>query len=303
MTSTMTPTPHSALYFGAARNFWWNDDFVRLLAARWDLRGTARVLDVGCGIGHWGRTLSMVLPPEASVVGVDREAEWVERATAIAKRAALSNQFSYQVADAHALPFAAGEFDLVTCQTVLIHVPDVAKALTEMLRVLRPGGLLVAIEPNNLAASTLLGDSSLRTRRADWLKLIELQLTCEQGKARLGLGDNSVGDLVPGILQTLGCREIHVCLSDKCSTLVPPYDSEEQAALEEGLRDESDVWIWERSEAERYFLAGGGARSDFDALWALARSSSKETADSVTQRHFHTAGGCVMYVIDCRKPI
>jgi ubiquinone/menaquinone biosynthesis C-methylase UbiE len=117
VTGAAEPKPHSALYFGAARNFWWHDDFVELLATRWNLQNVARVLDVGCGMGHWGRTLAAVLPPTASVVGVDREPEWVASATEIAKQAALSNRFSYRVADAHALPFAAGEFDLVTCQT------------------------------------------------------------------------------------------------------------------------------------------------------------------------------------------
>jgi 2-polyprenyl-3-methyl-5-hydroxy-6-metoxy-1,4-benzoquinol methylase len=50
---------------------------------------------------------------------------------------------------------------------VLIHVPDVAEILTEMLRVLRPGGLLVVVEPNNLSSSVLLGNSSLRSRRTE----------------------------------------------------------------------------------------------------------------------------------------
>jgi ubiquinone/menaquinone biosynthesis C-methylase UbiE len=57
----------------------------------------------------------------ARVQGVDREAFWVEKAAARATAHGLADRFSYQVAVAEKIPFADASFDLVTCQTVLIH--------------------------------------------------------------------------------------------------------------------------------------------------------------------------------------
>jgi hypothetical protein len=52
---------HSAEYFGAERDLWWNRDFLELLSRRFRL-GTARsLLDVGSGLGHWGALLAPLL--------------------------------------------------------------------------------------------------------------------------------------------------------------------------------------------------------------------------------------------------
>lgn len=52
--------------------------------------------------------------------------------------------FARVAAPAHRLPFAAGTFDIVFCRSVLHHLHNLPEALTEMLRVLKPGGMLVA---------------------------------------------------------------------------------------------------------------------------------------------------------------
>ena len=54
------------------------------------------------------------------------------------------------VADATALPFAVGSFDVVAFSSVLHHVPDFPAALREAVRVLRPGGRAFAFDPNAL---------------------------------------------------------------------------------------------------------------------------------------------------------
>jgi len=105
--------PHSAEYFGEQRDFWWNSDFVALMAGRWRLSEARTILDAGCGLGHWGRVLAPFLSPEAVVTGVDREPEWVRKAAEIAKARGLT-RFGYREGDANALPFADDAFDLVT---------------------------------------------------------------------------------------------------------------------------------------------------------------------------------------------
>ena len=50
-----TLTQHSAEYFGDSRDYWWNDDFLTLALQRWSVTEVRNLLDVGCGVGHWGR--------------------------------------------------------------------------------------------------------------------------------------------------------------------------------------------------------------------------------------------------------
>src|SRR5262245_65208755 len=128
---------HSAEYFGDTRDHWWHDDFVEMVAKHWKLAGARSILDVGCGIGHWSQVLARSLPDDARLIGVDREPRWVEEATRRAAAAGLSGRFTYRLGLAGSLPFQDGAFDVVTCQTLLIHVPDPAAVLRDMVRVTR----------------------------------------------------------------------------------------------------------------------------------------------------------------------
>ena len=88
---------HSALYFDDQRDFWWNRDFLELMGQRLRLDNVRRVLDVGCGMGHWGRALALTLPRDAQVIGIDREPIWIEEAKARTKAAGFEDRFSFQL--------------------------------------------------------------------------------------------------------------------------------------------------------------------------------------------------------------
>jgi SAM-dependent methyltransferase len=199
MTSHDPDAPHSSAYFGGQRDHWWNKDYLELLARRWQLDTVRTVLDVGCGIGHWGMLLASVLPAQSQVVGVERDGRSVRRARERARERDLPGQFDYRVGVAEDLPFDDATFDLVTCQTLLIHVPDVGQVISEMRRVVKPGGLLIVAEPNNVASLMVATSRDLGESLAARVERMQFVLTCERGKVVLGEGDNSVGDLVPGI--------------------------------------------------------------------------------------------------------
>ncbi len=107
-----------------------------LIFARHPL-GDAAVLDVGCGTGEITARLAEAFP-RASFVGVDLEQPHLDRAAA--RCAAFGSRVRFEVADALALPYDDGSFDFVVCRHVLQAVPDATRVMTEIRRVLRPGG-------------------------------------------------------------------------------------------------------------------------------------------------------------------
>jgi SAM-dependent methyltransferase len=292
---------HSAAYFGEQRDFWWNHDYVALLARRLALDAVIDALDVGCGVGHWGRVL---LPhmPRATLIGVDRERAWV--AEAAARAAPFAPRATYRVGDASALPFDDASFDLVTCQTVLIHVPDVPAVLREMMRVLRPGGLLLAAEPNNLADAMNVGSARHLAPVDDRLAVVRLQMVCERGKIALGEGDNSVGEVLPGLVAAAGFAEVTCWLSDRAQMLVAPYAAPDQAAMRDDALTHYDNGhcIWSRADTLRYYLAGGGLADDFERAWSLARDAQRADVEALRAGTYHTAGGGVQHVVAARRP-
>jgi SAM-dependent methyltransferase len=295
---------HSAEYFGETRDHWWNLDFLELMGRRLSFDRVQDVLDVGCGVGHWGQLLANVLPRTARLQGVDRDPVWVEEAGARAAARNLADRLSYQVSVAEKLPFADASFDLVTCQTVLIHTPDPGAVVDEMIRVARPGGLILAAEPNNIANSLVLDSLSFYDPVDEIIARVRLQLMCERGKAALGEGNNSMGGLVPGLFAGRKLIDVRVYLNDKSNAILPPYRSVEERAMLEERADfkNREFWVWNREDTHRYFLAGGGREGEFDALWSVAIASDRKFDQAIDAGTYAGAGGGISYLVAGRKP-
>jgi SAM-dependent methyltransferase len=99
--------------------------------------GRGTVLDLGCGTGEITARLAGRFP-EATFVGVDLEEQHLGRARV--RCAAFGPRVRFEAGDAMALAFGDDTFDLAVCRHVLQAVPDAARVLAEMRRVLRPGG-------------------------------------------------------------------------------------------------------------------------------------------------------------------
>jgi SAM-dependent methyltransferase len=104
------------------------------------LRPGMRLLDIGCGPGSITLGLAAVVAP-GEVVGIDLRPEAVEQARALAAERRVSN-VRFEVASVYAQPFADPAFDAVFAHAVLMHLAEPVRALAEVRRVLRPGGIV-----------------------------------------------------------------------------------------------------------------------------------------------------------------
>jgi SAM-dependent methyltransferase len=117
----------------------WSRKLAPLLIEFAGLKDDERVLDVGCGTG----SLTFALPVGANVkevAAIDYSPIFVEEA----RRRNNDPRISIQEADAVSLPFPDDYFDSALSLLVLHFVPESAKAVSEMTRVVRPGGIIAA---------------------------------------------------------------------------------------------------------------------------------------------------------------
>ena len=103
------------------------------------------LLNVGCGSG--GAITYIAKNYGCSVTGVDLKYKMLVSADEWAERKGLSEIETFSTADAQHLPFATGSFDIVISESVNIFVPDRALAVSEYIRVTKPGGFVGLNEP------------------------------------------------------------------------------------------------------------------------------------------------------------
>jgi SAM-dependent methyltransferase len=117
----------------------WSRRLAPLLIAFGGLADGERVLDVGCGTGSLIYALREAANV-AAVTGIDQAEVFLD----YARKRSADPRLTFRHADARALPFADGSFDRAYSMLVLQFIPDVEHAVSEMRRVVRPGGRVTA---------------------------------------------------------------------------------------------------------------------------------------------------------------
>ena len=167
------PVPNDLSIYDQFADRWWSDDvrWVRTLKnlvpgrlvwfdRQIDWHGKD-VLDLGCAGGFMAEAMAA---RGAHVTGIDPAGEAINVARQHARTSGL--RISYDVGVGEALPYEAAGFDAVVCVDVLEHVADLNKVLSEVARVLRPGGLFLfdTINRNPVArlAAITIAENMLR---------------------------------------------------------------------------------------------------------------------------------------------
>jgi len=144
------------------------------------LRAGMTLLDVGCGPGTITADLARVVAP-GTVTAIEPTEAALELARAEASSRAMAG-IEFTVADVHELAFDDGTFDVVHAHQVLQHLHDPVRALREMRRVCKPGGI-VAVRDSDYAAFTWYPAS---TDLDDWLRLYRDAAHANRGEPDAG---------------------------------------------------------------------------------------------------------------------
>ncbi len=124
-----------------------------------------QALDTGCGAGVDAIIASMMTGPAGNVVGVDIVPEMIQRAETNLKMTDLKN-VSFKKTSGENLSFPENTFEVVISNGAINLIPGKKSALTEIFRVLKPGGRLMMAD--QVASGGVQKD--MKTRLANWFQ-------------------------------------------------------------------------------------------------------------------------------------
>lgn len=158
------------------------------------LPGPLTILDVGCGTGDDCRQMATFVTGGGRVVGVDNSQAMLAEANR--RAAGLNLPIEFRAGDALHLPFPDDTFDACRADRSPMHVPDPRQAMSEMVRITKPGGRVVVYEVDFETLMIDAPDRSL-TRRVchSW---------CDSFR------DGWLGRRIPGLLTELGLHDVTV---------------------------------------------------------------------------------------------
>ena len=107
------------------------------IVSTYDIRPGNRILELGCGTGSMWKDNLHLLKEGTELILTDFSAGMLETA----KQNVHSSKVSFAQADIQDIPYSDNSFDTVIANMMLYHVPDLHKGLSEVRRVLKPGGI------------------------------------------------------------------------------------------------------------------------------------------------------------------
>jgi ubiquinone/menaquinone biosynthesis C-methylase UbiE len=219
-----------------------------------------RVLDAGCGSGSMSRLIARSFP-QAEVTGVDLREQYLDFARRCARAEDIQN-LTFRSADVFALPFADASFDVVWTKYLLQWLKEPKRALSELQRVTRPGGVVVSCDFAGFAIEHFP---------------VAPEFDRQVRHVMTALVDCDIGRKVAPLMISLGFRDVHVEIEvDKIFTVIGRIDAERR-------------WNWEKQfQAARPHLIQiiGSEAGAHQFVQAFLKNYDDPATCSITTLHF-----------------
>lgn len=206
---------HSLEYIDDSRYEWWNRDYLEVLLRRVGIDHVGVIADIGIGAAHWTALIGPYAKRLTRVIGVDIEEHWLAKAHETLAAALPQVLTTLSKGDVHNLPVDDDVADLVTCQTLLMHCSSPERAVNEMVRITRPGGWLLLVEPVNLLNRAQLFDAIAFLDPADQVKLLELWSEYHLALKESSGMDRDIAASLPRLLIGSGIEQVNVFANDR----------------------------------------------------------------------------------------
>jgi len=287
------------------RRFLWLPDTVAKLAVWMGLEQGMTAVDAGCGLAFLGYTYWPYFGKGGRYYGVDLSPKLAREASENSAEWAKGGRVYFAAGDANHLPFPDSFADLVMCQTLLMYQQDPSKTLREMVRVAKPGGLVMCKERDNLSLSLAVPRDSLpELDIEEQLLSNKVAILVYRGRIQMGRGDYGIGPQIPWMMQQLGLVDIDIRLNDRVDFLQPPYEGEIQQhrlrAARKALENEENEKFWMKRALEE-FLAGGGTREEFERYQKIYEKNNPILKKQLEEGTYRSCSGWFFYVIRGRK--
>jgi SAM-dependent methyltransferase len=289
------------------RRLMWMEDMLERLAAWMGLRHGMTAVDIGCGLGYLGYTYWPYFGKGGHYYGVDRSSSLLRDAWEASRGWAAGGQATFLQGSVYALPLDDNTVDWAVCQAVLMHLEHPAHALKEMLRVVKPGGLIVCKEPDHLGGALGKGHWSIPDLPLEEELLLRRKaFLCHAGRVKLGRGDHHIGPKIPHMMRELGLTDVDVRTNDRPFYLEPPYETEWQRyrleSFEKRFMDKKAYKTLVEEEKEE-FLAGGGTQREYDRYWECAERIVAIVREQLKNSEYFVCAVPQMFVTKGRKPV
>lgn len=275
-------------YLMKSRKYFWNQDYLEFLIEKvWNITEPVEVLDCGCGWGFLACFLKPLLPEGSCYMGVDQSEKLVTEGKKMHSEPDIgfvcSDFFDYE---------PQKQYDVVIAQAVLRHIGRPAAFLEKMVKLCRPGGLVICIDVNRELES-----DGLYIDGMDYMELCERPGFAVMWRTELEKQDRdyAVGIRLPILMERAGLTQVSCRVNDKVN-----FISERHEDYQEALADLMETRGWSKdSETDEEsvicrFMNHGMTRAEAEGYCRKQRKISEFLQENQKSAAVSAIGGLLI---------